>query len=283
MKDFTINYAMREPLVDFEVYFSESYRTVFDLSSSLVNLQALISGITRAYEDNQQYFIDEKIKLDGLINNEENKVYKRIRELRNILDVEFKDIDVKKRIEISEKISSFESDQRKLAANKKESTQVRPYATTSASFASNYKDLVVLNRFEQGSLFLDIVSSVLAGIILKFVERLLFAEGNNSMRVNVSRSTLIILKDGKPTKIIRLDKESGTDFERISNEAIPLDEYYNKLLDEIKINPNNIEESVENLFAKLEKEKLFSPLETYNRKGIKTVVNDTKRIIDIRG
>lgn len=77
---------------------------------------------------------------------------------------------------------------------------LRPHPTTSRNFSKKYKNQIKLHTIEQGCIAAIITSTVIAGVILKFIEKLVFEEGKESKIIISSSKTNVYIFDGESGK-----------------------------------------------------------------------------------
>ncbi|ABX41308.1 hypothetical protein [Lachnoclostridium phytofermentans] len=251
------------PIIDIEIHYLQQYTSVFDLGNTIVDLQALVSGITRICEDDCGLFLEENpyYKIDKPIPRQE-----KIKEIildevpeNNIVDID----KLSKRIEAQ------------FAPEKVAYQGVRAYPTISRKFSRRYKNLIRLNTFSQGSLILDIATSVISGLILKFIERLFVDD--SSIQVTINNNIIIINDNDSNKKIVRV-KEYNSQEVLAQSRGMTLDQYYDAILSSVEVNNQDIETSVVSLLQKLSNDKILSTQVIYDKKGIKTLTNDIERM-----
>lgn len=252
-----------DPIVDIKIHYLQNYTNVFDLGNTLVDLQALVSGITRLCEDDSGLFYGKE-----LYNERENHISRHEIIKAIILD----EIPEKNSVNIDELSKRIEE---QFPPEKAAQQSVRAYSTISRSFSRKYKDLVRLNSFAQGSLILDIATSVISGLILKFVERLF---GNETpMQVTINNNFIIIDDNNKCKKVVRVEECRGEDtLNHIK--GMTIDQYFDSVLSSVEINNKDVHKSVMSLLHKLSEQQVLSTRVIYNERGIKTLTNDIERM-----
>ncbi len=260
-----------QPLVDLQVKYIKDYDNLLDLGTSLVDLQALISGITRIHEDNAYDSIEIYNNLrPTLIDENDNR-----REIiKHIISNEIENISLAKLDQLSDRIDAQFAREQKSAAKRLE--KVNSYPTTSRNFSKRYKDIVKLNKFSQGSLILDMTTSVVAGLVLKFIEKLIFKDGKD-FNVTVNNNLVIIQNDDNTKKIVKISEYKNSEVLSKWSNALSLEEYYDTVLSSISMQDNDIESTVINLLEKLSNDKVLSKQVIYDKRGIKTLTNDIER------
>ncbi|NOU95628.1 hypothetical protein GC093_20690 [Paenibacillus sp. LMG 31456] len=252
--------------LDFEFKLNLSFQTVFDMGHVLTNIQALFSGFFYSIEPTElEYEWLEENDIHEL--NLPSEFIKTINTIPNIDD------------SIKDKILT---DISKLLPVKKKMASLQTYSTRSQKISSQYKNKLRLRSFKQGSLLLEITSSVLGGLLLKFLEKLLFKEEQSNTQViniNIENSCIIINKHGE-SKLIKSSEYKDyffNDNKEISH-AVTSENFINKILDQVTYDSMDIESSVKSLFEVLEKERVISKYTSYDKRATKTVVRDISKL-----
>lgn len=263
--------------IELNVSLKREFENVYDLGYALVDLQALITGFTRICEDDEfEEIKTEKVTYADLF-DERNQ---RITNIELLLNKELPTIDEIKIHDLSRHIEAQYGGSIRPVADKSES--VRAYPTTSRRFNAQYKDLLVIKEFRQGSLILDIVASVAAGLVLKFLDKY-FSRDENTFNINVTNNIMIIGDSSTPTRRLKImDSVYDNDTYRIHEQDVhvqSIDDFYNEILDSVEVDYYDVEKSVLNLLERLSEEKILSKNVIYDKRGIKTFANDIERFV----
>lgn len=257
-------------LINLEVKFRNDYRNVLDLGTSLIDFQAIISGFARIFEDDT-FGMSKEYEFNTLIKNDENNI--RTKRLKNLISYELPQIDPDKVEHLSTLIDMQYRPEKRVASEKTDT--IRTYPTTSRRFSDRYKHLLILKEFRQGSLVLELATSVAAGLILKFIERLLF-KGEEKLNVQINNNIIIIEDGSDKRKIIRIEDSPKLHNEHKYKSQTKINEYYDSIINAIQIE-EDIEKSVLNFLNKMAEEKLLSKKVVYDKRGVKTLINDIER------
>lgn len=253
------------PIIDINIHYDQQYVSVFDLGNTLVDLQALVSGITRLCED------DYDLSYEEIIDYKKDEDITRLEKIKTIILDEIP----KDNIENIDKLSWRIEEQ--FAPEKVAQHTVRAYPTISRKFSKKYMDLIRLNSFAQGSLILEIATTVISGLILKFIEKLCENEKQKPLQVTVNNNCIIIDNKNSHKQIVHVKEYRN---QAISNEVngVPIEQYYESVLSSVEINSEDIQASVMSLLHKLSDDKVLSTQVIYNERGIKTLINDIERM-----
>lgn len=263
--------------IELNVSLKREFENVYDLGYALVDLQALITGFTRICEDDEfEEIKTEKVTYADLF-DERNQ---RITNIELLLNKELPTIDEIKIHDLSRHIEAQYGGSIRPVADK--SVSVRAYPTTSRRFNAQYKDLLVIKEFRQGSLILDIVASVAAGLVLKFIDKY-FSRDVNTFNINVTNNIMIIGDSSTPTRRLKImDSVYDNDTYRIHEQDVhvqSIDDFYDEILDSVEVDYYDVEKSVLNLLERLSEEKILSKNVIYDKRGIKTFANDIERFV----
>lgn len=262
MDIFNLEEATYEPCLPYEIILHRPLPNIYMLSYTLIDLQALISGFTKVCIDDKDY--DDRIN----VYKEKHRIldYFQTNAIENLINSRLKLIDHEEKEKLAEDIIQIiESPEYGMVASIK--PKIRPYPTTSRKFSKKYEDLLQIKEFKQGSFIASIASTVLAGIILKFAEKLI-GENTEQPTINKNYFTININADSK----ISIESRSG-------NGLVPVDanEYINSIISKVDIDPNNVERSVRSLLDVMQNEKIIYKISNYNEKGVRTITIDVER------
>lgn len=276
MEDYNFRESCNEPIIEYEVKINKKFETFFDLSYMLVDFQALINGITKLYEDDRIF----KHGLEAIPKYiEPRESY----EIEDIVEKNLVDVDRITKNRLIDEITSLVYPAEKVKSFK----PLKPYPTTSRNFGRRYKNQIELQSFEQGCFAATITSTVIAGVILKFIERIIFNEGGSSkIVVNSSKTNIYILDEKSGKRIYKIESENPiTNIDDLNNSKT-IDEYFNNVVDRVNIDSNNLESSVRNLVNVLVEEEILHGNAIYDDRGIITITKDVERmrgnLLDIR-
>ena len=272
-----LNEFMRKE-IDMDFHIKGDFNTVFDLSYTLIDLQAVVSGffyVSRfdepIYIENQDYLVDEiaKKKIGRVA---DDVIYK--------IESKFPEIDEQLKEELKKEIDNsllYEFDNNSKVASKRKGY----ISTTSRSFARKYKESLKLKSFKSGSITLAITSTVIGGLLLEFIKQLIFKETKSNEVVNINFINNIVNIDKNNIQIIEnksLDKYIKID-DNLSNKYININskEYIDDIISKVSYEANNYEKNVMNFLHVLQDEGIIEREIMYNKNGVQTVVKDIKR------
>lgn len=264
-----------EDVIKTSIRFDKDMETVYDLSYFLVDFQAVINNLTDMIRN------QEEIRQDYIPLYKEELFRKQE---RNYIDS--KHPEWQQEIERNMKSMLFQPE--RAIANRKPNALKGLKQTTRRSFNEKYRMNMQLRGFSKGSLILDIVNSVLVGIISEFLKELLVKKTGNDrvININIENSSIhiedsfikMIPKNSCMGQAIKIDtvKNAGVlDVQKCAHDIV-----------ESAKPDENIEESVKRFLVELCKNNLISEDVIYDSRGIKTAVNDIKRFsghfVDIR-
>jgi hypothetical protein len=278
MTEFSLYEASTEPCINLKLKFDAKYTNIFDLGSTFFDLQSLLSGITRVYDDDNQNKFEVVSSIAPRIRNDEDYYERqRLKRIDDLIDnyfteaTEFQKRRFKKEIE-----NELKGPNDDLIDIYKEPV-IKPYPTSSRNFNKKYKRIVELEKFEQGSLLLTITSTVLAGIILKFVEKIAFEE-DAKIKIEVNNNIIVINQDNGTKSMVRINDQSNKNSNAtMKNSGIEIERYIDDVISRVELDKYDIEESVRSLLNVLATDGYFNKNIIYNKKGIKTIVNDIER------
>ncbi|MFL0198699.1 hypothetical protein ACJDU8_24545 [Clostridium sp. WILCCON 0269] len=287
--------------LNINIHLNREFNTVFDLSYLLVDLQSVINTIhyieegqnvicfpSESYEISEGHIYNNYETVEGL-----NLILKRLDE-KNL------NIDRSLRNELFEDLYNLISEHDFNISNRRtrKTHRRKTYiASTSRNFASKYKYTLRLKDFKKGSLVLTVASSVLSGIILEFIKKIIFKSNEKSECLHIDIEKSVILVDKNTIKIddgsiisksIKIDDnpvnkylslDSMDDKPNKENFHLDINNYINLLIDKIEIKPDDYEANVYTLLNVLVEENLLSKYSTYNEKAIRTLGKDCKRLV----
>ncbi len=272
-----INDRLREelllnPYLTYRLKIDKSFNTVFDLSYTLIDIQALILGFIKTVEDSRF-----ELGYEMIASRDVHKPDIVIERILETIDRELDNIDKGEIETFKKEIVDVYNDYQPLKLEKKES---QTYRTTHRNFLNKYKDNIKLESIASGSLILEIASGVLCGLIIEFLKRVIDKNSKNiesPIQIHTKSNFCIINIQGDHQLI------NKNEFKKISaivdnKKLINIEDYISDTISKVEIVPNNIEKSVNNLLQTLTKERIINESTLYNKKGIKTIVNDINRI-----
>lgn len=274
-----------EDEIESKVRFNKQMMTVYDLSYILIDFQAVINNLTEIIYDNieEKYrIIEEKAIIERIYDStkEENKAFRN-----EMVGPEHP----RWQKEIEENIESmiFESNRRVANVSPRKTPGYKQ--TTSRKFNKKYQMNLRLNGFSKGSLFLDLVNSLIVSILTEFLKELVVKKTGNQNAININvYNNQYILIDGEAVKRIPKDSCvcSAIKVNLGSNQSqLDVQKCIHDVVESSKPD-ENIEESVRRLFRELEKNGIVNEQIIYDERGIKTAVRDIERFtgnfMDIR-
>ncbi|MGN0376892.1 MAG: hypothetical protein ACI4ED_04580 [Suilimivivens sp.] len=153
--------------------------------------------------------------------------------------------------------------------------------TTNRIYNGKRKDNLQLHNFSKGSLILDIGASVIAGIMVEFLSQLMFQKYHDERMTEVHIENCNIFINGSDVRLIPRDSclaDAMTVNAGINAEAIDAKQYIKTVVR--KAAPDeDIEASVKRLLAVMQEDGVIRTMETYDAKGMKTLVRDTERFL----
>lgn len=265
-----------EDEIESKVRFNKKMMTVYDLSYILIDFQAVINNLTEIIYDNieEKYrIIEEKAIIERIYDStkEENKAFRN-----EMVGPEHP----RWQKEIEENIESmiFESNRRVANVSPRKTPGYKQ--TTSRKFNKKYQMNLRLNGFSKGSLFLDLVNSLIVSILTEFLKELVVKKTGNQNAININvYNNQYILIDGEAVKRIPKDSCvcSAIKVNLGSNQSqLDVQKCIHDVVESSKPD-ENIEESVRRLFRELEKSGIVNEQIIYDERGIKTAVRDIER------
>jgi hypothetical protein len=305
--------------LNYEIYINAKFSTAFHLSYTLIDLQSIINGFTYftkteglyshkglenldeieeiplSYVDTPRrqgipfpYSDDSLVAEYPVVYDYASKSKKYMKEdlsdiISNVLDNNSSDIDESARMSLAKSLEAsvnlYISDTFSPSIPKKNR---EPYIqTTTRTFAKKYSHLLKLKSFKSGSLFLDIASSVISGLIVEFIKKIVDADSGKSgiFQVNYTCNNIQVhindpyLKNNLVNKHISVNETTLT-----KSYDLNLERYFNELFSHISIEPFDYEGNVIRFIDTLVKNEIITDNCLYNEKGIKTMSKDIKRL-----
>ncbi|MGQ7886812.1 hypothetical protein [Paenibacillus sp. WC2504] len=268
-----MNTKFTENELNIYLKFDTSFETVFDLSFLLVDLQTLISGFEYSIEASTleslsgNYAVAEKFNGYSIADE-------IIKTIDNIIPM-----DEYKKERVKDEVSSLVDRPKNYLIAQED--DLKAYRTSSRNFLKKRKNNLKLREFQQGSLILDIVGTVIGGIILTYVSKIIFQETKNPniVNINIQNQKIAIYKNGKvhtlnerEQRLITLEN-SNSDFE-VSSVASLIDDIFS----DVPTHLGNNEEAVRSLLLNLEERKLIPRTASYDQRAIKTIIRDVEKL-----
>ncbi|MTI49725.1 MAG: hypothetical protein FH761_17985 [Firmicutes bacterium] len=266
------------PILQYDININIDFDTVYDLGYLLVDLQALITGITKVVEDSRANKNTE-LKVAEKAFPYEYRSTTEIDDINHKIDKILDGINSSEKETLKREINQVIINRNRRNELRVKDNKIRPYPTTTRRFAEKYKDKIKLKSFKQGSLTLGIVSTVISGIIWKFVERIFFTKDTNKMNTSISNNSIYIIKDYTGSNIIDIPIEKKHSLIDKNQEIVNIEKYIDKLVDRAEINHGDMERTIKNLLEILSKEGIINERVLYDEKGIKTINSDMERFI----
>lgn len=269
-----------EEQIYYEIYIKDEFNTVFDLSYTLIDLQAIINGFShiRYLEEFDTSYGIVADKGSFLIAERDNE----LRDYKIISDVSKKYPHIDEGL-LKELIEEIESSRREsIDYTKVANRHVSYYQTTSRTFLKKHKNNLKLRSFKSGSLILEITSSVLSGLIFEFVKKIIFKETNNNqiLNINFSNNIININKDNIIINDNNSLKKCISISDRISDKYAGIDakKYIDTIMCKMDIVPFDYEKNVKDFLNLLASEGIVKRTIIYNEKGVKTMSRDIERL-----
>lgn len=257
------------------IRFDKNMETVYDLSYFLIDFQAVVNNLT------------DVICNQGEVRRKHISQYEK--ELFRNQDINYIDDshpEWQKQIERNVKSYLFEPD--RAVEDREPSVIIGLKQTTRRAFNRKYRMNMQLNGFSKGSLVLDILNSLLVGIIVEFIKELLVKKTGNENVININiENNFIYINDsfikaipknscvGQAIKIDTDQNINGLDVQKCARDIV-----------ESAKPDEDVEESVKRFLSELHKNSLISEAVIYDSRGIMTAVNDIERFtghfVDIR-
>lgn len=230
-------------MLNIHLYLNKKFNTVFDFGYTLIDLQAVFSSFL--------YTLDIEVP---------NDIYD-INKQKDSQKIEIAAMGLKK-----------ETERKK----KNKGSYIGNLPTTSRRFSKNYGGILRVIKIEKGSLILDVASNLLAGLLLKFIEKIIFSKGenNNNFNVNINYNNNIEIDN---SRFVDIEEKLFVDGQVIKDINNP-EKYINKIISKVSIEPNNFKKNIINFLDVLKKEKVLNKNQIYDERGILSLSNDIKRL-----
>lgn len=152
--------------------------------------------------------------------------------------------------------------------------------TTNRAYNGKRKDNLQLHDFSKGSLILDIGSSVIAGIMVEFLSEIMFQKNYERIaEVHIENCNIFI--NGSDVKFIPKDSRQSDKVvvnADINADVIDAEQYVKSVVRRAEPN-EDIEASIERLLTVMREDGIIQAMESYDAKGMKTLVRDTERFL----
>ncbi|MPQ31248.1 hypothetical protein E4V42_07335 [Clostridium estertheticum] len=272
-----LNEFMRNE-IDMDFHIKGEFNTVFDLSYTLIDLQAIVSGFLYVSGFDEPIYGEEQ---DYLVADVGEKRREKVAdEIIYKIENKFPEINEQSKEELKKEIDNSFSNT--FDNNLKVASKRKGYiSTTSRSFARKYKESLKLKSFKSGSITLAITSTVFGGLLLEFIKRLVFKETKsnevininfNNSTVNIDKNNIIFSENKSLGRYLKID-------DNLSNEYININskEYIDDIISKVTYEENDYEKNVMNFLQVLQEEGVIGKQVMYNKNGVQTVVRDIKR------
>lgn len=152
--------------------------------------------------------------------------------------------------------------------------------TTNRAYNGKRKDNLQLHNFAKGSLMLDIGASVIAGIMVEFLSEIMFQKNYERItEVHIENCNIFI--NGSDISLIPKNScLSGAVAvnANVNAGAIDAKQYIKSVVE--KAEPDeDIETSIKRLLSVMQEDGIIKSMESYDSKGMKTLVRDTERFL----
>lgn len=271
--------------IEMDVKFNKKIMSVYDLSYILIDFQAVINNLTE--------IIWESIRKKNEIIGEKpfsepdygSLIEKEQAFTPEIIVPEYQYLKWQRQRERNSISYAHKGEE----ANIYRPVRVGYKQTTSRRFNKKYQMNLKLKGFSEGSLFLNLVNSIIVSILTEFLKELVIKKtGNpNAININIFNNQYIQI-DGEIVKSIPKDSciRSAIELKQGSNKnQLDVNKCIHNVV-ESSMPDEDIEESVIRLLRELKKNGFVSEQITYDDRGIKTAVRDIERFtgnfMDIR-
>lgn len=159
----------------------------------------------------------------------------------------------------------------------------------SREFNKKYQNQLVLNSLSKGSVFVDISTNVLSGLLTRYIEESVYKKvGNNAnvhnkpMNTTVVHNQYICLPNKQIDQGSLFQKAICTRVERGRKiHALDVNKYYDEIIKKAELGQNT-EENIKRFYKVLEEEGLVPKGAVYDSKGIKKICYDMDNFIGTR-